>query len=120
MRCRRGNASGGVIFANAAAKRIFGRPPDELEGGQPSGEDRRIREDGTTMPDDEVPTSRRRRGACRSRRDDGMVRADANVRWLLVDAVPIKDAAGRVREVVSSFTESPIARRPSTSSKDRR
>jgi len=46
------NASGGVVFANAAAKRIFGRPPEELEGAEPPGEDRRIREDGTTMPDD--------------------------------------------------------------------
>jgi len=27
------------------------------------------------------------------------------VRWLLVDAVPIKDSFGRVREVVSSFTD---------------
>ena len=31
------DASGAVIFANEAAKRIFGRPPDELEGNQPPG-----------------------------------------------------------------------------------
>ena len=28
------SASGAVVFANAAAKRIFGRPPDELEGAE--------------------------------------------------------------------------------------
>src|SRR5207247_2132106 len=47
------NAAGAVVFANAAAKRIFGRPPEELEGREAPGEDRRVREDGTTMPDDE-------------------------------------------------------------------
>jgi diguanylate cyclase (GGDEF)-like protein/PAS domain S-box-containing protein len=100
------NAAGGVVFANAAAKRIFGRPPDELEGVEPTGEDRRIREDGTTMPDDEVPSvAAQARGEPIRNVMMGMVRADGYVRWLLVDAVPIKDAFGRVREVVSSFTD---------------
>ena len=100
------DASGAVIFANEAAKRIFGRPPDELEGNQPPGEDRRIREDGTTMPDDEVPNvAAQARGEAIRDVMMGMVRADGYVRWLLVDAVPIKDPSGRVREVVSSFTD---------------
>ena len=100
------NAAGGVVFANAAAKRIFGRPPEELEGAEPPGEDRRIREDGTTMPDDEVPNvAAQARGEPIRNVMMGVVRADGYVRWLLVDAVPIKDAFGRVREVVSSFTD---------------
>jgi diguanylate cyclase (GGDEF)-like protein/PAS domain S-box-containing protein len=100
------NAAGGVVFANAAAKRIFGRPPDELEGVEPPGEDRRIREDGTTMPDDEVPNvAAQARGEPIRNVMMGMVRSDGYVRWLLVDAVPIKDPFGRVREVVSSFTD---------------
>ena len=100
------NAAGAVVFANAAAKRIFGRPPDELEGGEAPGEDRRVREDGTTMPDDEVPNvAAQVRGEPIRNVMMGMVRADGYVRWLLVDAVPIKDAFGRVREVVSSFTD---------------
>ncbi len=100
------DAAGGVVFANAAAKRIFGRPPEELEGAEPPGEDRRIREDGTTMPDDEVPNvAAQTRGEPIRNVMMGMVRADGYVRWLLVDAVPIKDAFGRVREVVSSFTD---------------
>ena len=60
------DAAGAVVFANAAAKRIFGRPPDELESGEAPGEDRRIREDGTTMPTTRSRTSRRKRGASRS------------------------------------------------------
>ena len=100
------NAAGAVVFANAAAKRIFGRPPDELEGGEAPGEDRRIREDGTAMPDDEVPNvAAQARGEPIRNVMMGMVRADGYVRWLLVDAVPIKDPSGRVREVVSSFTD---------------
>ena len=100
------DAAGGVVFANAAAKRIFGRPPEELEGAEAPGEDRRIREDGTTMPDDEVPNvAAQVRGVPIRNVMMGMVRADGYVRWLLVDAVPIADAFGRVREVVSSFTD---------------
>jgi diguanylate cyclase (GGDEF)-like protein/PAS domain S-box-containing protein len=100
------NATGAVVFANAAAKRIFGRPPEELEGGGSPGDDRRIREDGTTMPDDEVPNvAAQARGAPIRNVMMGMVRSDGYVRWLLVDAVPIKDAFGRVSEVVSSFTD---------------
>src|SRR5439155_12909978 len=100
------NASGGVVFANAAAKRIFGRPPEELEGAEPPGEDRRIREDGTTMPDEEVPNvAARTRGEPIRNVMMGMVRADGYVRWLLVDAVPIKDAFGRGLQVVSSVSD---------------
>src|SRR2546430_1594897 len=92
------NAAGAVVFANAAAKRIFGRPPDELEGGEAPGEDRRVREDGTAMPDDEVPNvAAQARGEPIRNVMMGMVRADGYVRWLLVDAVPVKDAFGRVR-----------------------
>src|SRR5256714_104994 len=100
------NAAGAVVFANAAAKRIFGRPPDELDGGAAPGGARRVREDGTTMPDDEVPNvAAQARGEPIRNVMMGMVRADGYVRWLLVDAVPIKDGSGRVREVVSSFTD---------------
>jgi diguanylate cyclase (GGDEF)-like protein/PAS domain S-box-containing protein len=100
------NAAGAVVFANAAAKRIFGRPPEELEGVEAPGEDRRIREDGSAMPDDEVPNvAAQVRGEPIRNVMMGMVRADGYVRWLLVDAVPIKDAFGRVQEVVSSFTD---------------
>ena len=100
------DAAGAVVFANAAAKRIFGRPPEELAGGETPGDDRRIREDGTTMPDDEVPNvAAQARGEPIRNVMMGMVRADGYVRWLLVDAVPVKDAFGRVREVVSSFTD---------------
>src|SRR5256885_15857080 len=108
MACALGvrTATGAVVFANAAAKRIFGRPPDELEGGEAPGEARRVGEDGTAMPDDEVPNvAAQARGEPIRNVMMGMVRADGYVRWLLVDAVPVKDAFGRVREVVSSFTD---------------
>ena len=100
------DAAGAVVFANEAAKKIFGRPPEQLAGDRGPGGDRRIREDGTPMPDDEVPNiAAQKRGESIRNVMMGMVRADGYVRWLLVDAVPVKDGFGRVREVVSSFTD---------------
>ena len=100
------DAAGAVVFANEAAKKIFGRPPEQLAGDQAAGGVRRIREDGTPMPDDEVPNiAAQQQGESIRNVMIGMVRADGYVRWLLVDAVPVKDAFGRVREVVSSFTD---------------
>lgn len=100
------DAEGAVVFANAAAHRIFGRPPEQLAGSVPSGEVRRLREDGTNMPDDEVPNvAAQRRGEPIRNVMMGLARSDGYVRWLLVDAVPIKNEDGSVREVVSSFTD---------------
>jgi len=100
------DADGAVIFANAAAHRIFGRPPEELAGAAPSGSERRLREDGSIMPDEEVPNvaAQRDREPVRNVMM-GLARADGYVRWLLVDAVPVKNDDGSVREVVSSFTD---------------
>jgi diguanylate cyclase (GGDEF)-like protein/PAS domain S-box-containing protein len=101
------DAAGLVVFANAAALRIFGRPPEQLAGSEaPTGEERRIREDGTLMPDEEVPNvAAQLRGEPIRNVMMGMVRADGYVRWLLVDAVPVKAPDGSVSEVVSSFTD---------------
>src|SRR2546425_120496 len=101
------DAAGPFVLANAAALHIFGRPPDQLAGTEPpTGEERRIREDGTLMPDDEVPNvAAQQRGEPIRNVMMGMVRADGYVRWLLVDAVPVKAADGSVSEVVSSFTD---------------
>jgi diguanylate cyclase (GGDEF)-like protein/PAS domain S-box-containing protein len=100
------DATGAITFSNAAAFRIFGRPPDQLAGTEPPGEVRRLREDGTPMPDDEVPNiAAQRRGAPIRNVMMGLARADGYVRWLLVDAVPIKDDRGTVTQVVSSFTD---------------
>src|SRR6184192_323846 len=100
------DADGAVVFANAAAHRIFGRPPEQLAGSAPPGEVRRLREDGTNMPDDEVPNvAAQRRGEPIRNVMMGLARSDGYVRWLLVDAVPIKNEDGSVHEVVSSFTD---------------
>src|SRR5207244_5500799 len=68
--------------------------------------DRLHGEEGPTLPDAGVPNvAGQARGESIRNVMLGMVRADGYVRWLLVDSVPIKDAFGRVREVVSSFTD---------------
>jgi diguanylate cyclase (GGDEF)-like protein/PAS domain S-box-containing protein len=99
------DADGAVMFANAAAHRIFGRPPEELLGSRALGGDRRVREDGSPMPDDEVPGVAALRGEPIRGVMMGMVRADGLVRWLLVDAVPVFGDDGAVRQVVSSFVD---------------
>src|SRR3989442_4329442 len=108
------DAAGSVVFANAAALRIFGRPPDQLAGTEPpTGEERRIREDVTLMPDDEVPNvAAQQRGEPIRNVMMGMVRADGYVRWLLVDAVPVKAADGSVSEVRSEEHTSELQSRP--------
>jgi diguanylate cyclase (GGDEF)-like protein/PAS domain S-box-containing protein len=101
------DSAGAIVFANAAAHRIFGRPPDELAGhdGGPT-DTRRVREDGTAMPDEEVPNvAARELGQPVRNVTMGLIRSDGYVRWLLIDAVPIFGSDGGVREVVSSFTD---------------
>src|SRR2546427_13130152 len=58
------------------------------------------------MPDDEVPNvAAQLRGEPIRNVMMGMVRADGYVRWLLVDAVPVKASDGSVSQIVSSFTD---------------
>src|SRR2546428_4424806 len=101
------DAAGGRVAETAAPLRICGPPPDPAAGPEPrGGEPRRIREDGTLMPDDEVPNvAAQWRGEPVRNVMMGMVRADGYVRWLLVDAVPVKASDGSVSEIVSSFTD---------------
>jgi len=101
------DSAGAIVFANAAAHRIFGRPPDELAGFSGAAPDvRRVREDGTPMPDAEVPNvAAREQGEPVRNVTMGLIRSDGYVRWLLIDAVPIFGSDGDVREVVSSFTD---------------
>src|SRR5437879_3618127 len=100
------DAAGAVMFANAAAHRIFGRPPEEMRGSRTLGGERRLREDGTPMPDEEVPgLAAVIRGEPVRNVMMGMVRPDGFVRWLLVDAVPVLGEDGAVRQVVSSFVD---------------
>ena len=95
-----GSANGSIVFANAAARRIVGAAPDALTGPGI----RRLREDGTVMTDDELPTNVALRGEPVRGAVMGIVPSDGIVRWLLVDAVPVHDSGG-VREVVTSFVD---------------
>ena len=100
------DARGSVVFANAAARRIFAAAAAWLFGDGVLAERARLREDGTPMPYDELPSviAQRLNETVRNV-VMGAVAADGSVRWLLVDAVPILGDDGRVREVVSSLTD---------------
>ena len=100
------DARGSVVFANAAARRIFAAAAAWLFGDGVLAERARLREDGTPMPYDELPSviAQRLNETVRNV-VMGAVAPDGSVRWLLVDAVPILGDDGRVREVVSSLTD---------------
>lgn len=100
------DASGRIVFANAAAKRILRTDLDPAEGRLWMPSLARTREDGSDLPLSETP------GAIAGRtgepiRDFAMrvTRLDRTDCWLLVDAVPLKDDAGRVVQVVTSLTD---------------
>ncbi|HEV8469959.1 MAG TPA: GGDEF domain-containing protein [Candidatus Limnocylindria bacterium] len=100
------DARGSLVFANAAARRIFAAAAGWLFGSDAGAERARLREDGTRMPYDEVPNVvAHRLGQTVRNVVMGSVAADGSVQWLLVEAVPIMGDDGRVREVVSSLTD---------------
>ncbi|MES3033683.1 MAG: ATP-binding protein [Gemmatimonadota bacterium] len=83
---------GTIIGLNAAAERILGRPREAFIGSDPVAEERHtIREDGSSFPGAEHPSSVAMRTAAPSR---GVVMGVFNhelgeYRWLRVDAVPL-------------------------------
>ncbi|MGH2469901.1 MAG: PAS domain S-box protein, partial [Chloroflexota bacterium] len=97
-------ADGTISHINQAAVKILGvrfdGSGDLLAGWQ------RLREDGSEMPWDEWPPTRafatgeiQRFPLCGLRAPDG------TVRWLHLEAVPLKDADGNVLEVVNSIVD---------------
>lgn len=100
------DASGRIVFANSAVKRILRADVDPSEGRLWMPSRARAREDGSDLPPSETP------GAIAARtgepiRDFAMrvTRIDGTECWLLVDAVPLKDETGRIVRVVTSFID---------------
>jgi PAS domain S-box-containing protein len=103
------NADGEVFSANPAAEAILGRTADQLRGKTPRDLDwKAFREDGTSCPGDEHPalTALRTGKAVRQNLTGVSNPRDGRVHWILVDAVPRIEAAGkRPREVFATFTD---------------
>ena len=106
------DASGAVVFANAAAEEILGLNLHELQSRNLLvGDWQPLREDGSTFPLGEVPLM----VALRERRESrnvvcGMPRPDGELRWLLVNAVPLGNAeAPAALTTFSDITERKLA-----------
>jgi len=100
------NAGGQIIHANAAAEEIFGLGLEQMRGRTSASLWQAIHEDGTEVPGAERPGAR----ALRERQPirgftEGVIRPDGALRWLQVDSVPVLDASGKPRRVVSSFID---------------
>jgi PAS domain S-box-containing protein len=101
------DSAGKVTYANPAAERLLGLELAQMQGKAPTDFDwRLVHENEAPVSPEEYPSARARltrepvRG-CVMGLSAGMEQA----RWLRVDAVPVLDAEGAVREVVVSFID---------------
>jgi len=103
------DATGAIAHANPEAERLLALTLAQLQGRTPMDPGwRAVREDGRPFAGDQHPAM----VALRAERPvRGVVMGvyaageDPRARWLLVDAVPLADAAGAVAEVVVSFVD---------------
>jgi PAS domain S-box-containing protein len=100
------DAEGSVVNANAAAADILGRRTDQLLGMRSADFSSGIHEDGTPMlmQDSPHPLVVRARRPLR-KLVMGIVRPDAERRWLQVDAVPLFGSDGELTRVIVSFID---------------
>jgi diguanylate cyclase (GGDEF)-like protein/PAS domain S-box-containing protein len=99
-------ADGRIISANRLAQELLGRSEAELLDIDPDQNDWIVvREDGSIRPREEFPTNIvLRTGRKLSGHVAGIVVA-GQTRWLLCNAYPEFDAAGRIQQVVVCFTD---------------
>jgi PAS domain S-box-containing protein len=99
-------ADGRIVSANRLAQELLGRSEDELIGIDPSTSKWPVlRDDGLPLSPDEFPAHVvLRTGLPLSGLVAGIMRP-GSPRWVLCNAYPEHDAAGRVRHVVVCFTD---------------
>ncbi|HEX9496135.1 MAG TPA: EAL domain-containing protein [Candidatus Limnocylindria bacterium] len=97
------NASGDILYANHAALRIYG-VADIVALAAADPDAAAFAQDGSALS--ERPSARAFR-TLEAVRDivAGRRRSDGEIQWRLIDAVPIFEVDGQVREVVSSFID---------------
>lgn len=96
------SASGGVIECNQAAAQLLGQSRDELIGrNRLSSDGATVREDMTLYPVGERPSARTLRTGQGLRGESvGQLSPEGELRWLLVNTEPMRDAAGQMAGVV--------------------
>jgi diguanylate cyclase (GGDEF)-like protein/PAS domain S-box-containing protein len=100
--------NGDIISANETAARLLGRTVEEIIGmsdGDPGWA--LMREDGSPMPQSEIPSHRAAStGKMIRNQVVGLRRGGADeISWLICNAHPARDSYGALQEVVVSFTD---------------
>ncbi len=99
---------GMISYANDAAREMLGISMEELQGGRVlSPHWRFIREDGSCMPENEVPSVRALESGrpVRNCLAGAVTRGRSEPRWLHVNAYPDLNEDGTVRQVLMSFLD---------------
>jgi diguanylate cyclase (GGDEF)-like protein/PAS domain S-box-containing protein len=101
------DTEGTILFANEAASHLLELPSHQIRGRQASDAGwAHVHEDTTPWPGDDFPTMRViATGRAHRNQVMGLRTRDGGLRWLLVNAVPMADADGRLTGVVSSFAD---------------
>ncbi len=108
-------ADGSISYMNAAAQRFFGFDAKQMQGKNvPDFLPHILREDGSSLPIDELPENRvLKTGKGFYNYIVGVkFHGMGNPRWVLVNAYPELDAYGSVNRVIVSFVE--VTRRKET------
>jgi PAS domain S-box-containing protein len=97
------DASGAFVSANRAAAEILGLTGSDQSGSEIASRLRVVRPDGTPLPEEELPamialrTGRELRGVVVG------LRAPEGLKWISVNARPLRDGEGRISGAVASF-----------------
>ncbi|TVS17167.1 MAG: PAS domain S-box protein [Gammaproteobacteria bacterium] len=101
------DAQGEILDCNSAAEEILGIPRQQVLGRTPRDPRwRAIREDGTELPPDEMPSVITLRTHLPINRFvHGIVHVDGAVRWISVSSQPVIDESGGFQGVVASMAD---------------
>ena len=106
------DASGTILYANAAAGRILGLSVDQMRGlTAPDPRWRATCVEGTGLPRHEHPALAALRTSAAQRRVVwGVILPDGTRRWIQVDAIPLCAEPGGVVRVISDVTDVTVQR----------
>jgi PAS domain S-box-containing protein len=100
-------ADGVLVASNPAAERILGLTADQMQGRRSTDPEwRPMREDGTHFPGEEhAPMVALRTGKAQTDAVMALHKPDGTVTWVSIDSEPLRDDAGKVYAVLSTFVD---------------
>ena len=100
------NTAGGIVEVNHSVERILGYTVKDLMDHGLNLRRRFLRVDGSTLPIEEIPAViALRTGQAVRNTELGITGPDGRVRWILVNARPLRDEDGKLLGAVASFSD---------------